>query len=110
MSARPISLAAGGFGGEEILQVADGFDGRSAAVEDVVGEAEELAVLFGDEGVNGFFGIEETPPGGAGDLGRERCGTGAAVEGVIAVPKAEPLAVVGEGDGADGEGGHDWLV
>ncbi len=64
------AASAGGFGGEEILKIADGRYGGGAAVIEVVGEAEELAAAFGDEGVDGFDGVDEAGPGSAGDFGR----------------------------------------
>src|SRR5438309_1496171 len=37
------ALTAGGFGGEQILQIADGLDSRGAAVKQVVCQAEQLS-------------------------------------------------------------------
>ena len=93
-------------GREQVLQVAAGRDRRGAAVEEVVGQAQQAPVLLGDQGVDRFMGVEEPRPGRGGDRRVEVRLALAAVEGVLAVPQGKPLGVVFAGDRADGEG-HD---
>jgi ribosomal protein L14 len=81
------TTAAHRFGGEQILQVADGNDARRAAVIQVMREAHQFAAGFGDQRVHRFIRIKKTRPGHGGDLIRQRRGAGAAIKAVVAGPE-----------------------
>jgi len=101
--------AASGLKSEEILEVAVGGGHVGGAVEDVVDEAEELAIALSDQGVHRLVVVEEAGPGETGGFVGKGCWTGAAVEGVVSVPEELPLGEVGGDDGPDCEGGGHGL-
>src|SRR5260370_23476317 len=88
------ALSAGGFGGEQILQIADGLDSRGAAVKQVVCQAEQLSVAFRDKTMDRFIGVEEARPRHSCRLGSKRGRTGPPVKRIVSVPQREPLVVV----------------
>src|SRR5215469_7833372 len=66
-------------------------DADRAAVEQIVGEADELAAVFRDQRMHGLVWVEEPRPGHPGDLRWQGREARAAVEGVVAVPERQPL-------------------
>ena len=98
---------------EQILQVADIVQPSGAAVEKVVNKADDDSVALRHESMHRFRSVEESSPGGPGDLLRQ-CGRPfAAVEGVVAVPERAPSRVVGGLDlpnGTSGLGHHDVAI
>ena len=96
--------------GEQVLQVTSRFDPRGAAVEQEMGQAEQLAVGLGHQRKHGLVLVEETRPSGCGDFGCQGGVALAAIEGVIASPEGFPGLEVGGLEEADEDGGwHDGL-
>ena len=101
----PHALAARSRVGEQVLQVAGGLDSCCAAVEQEMGEAEQLAVTLGHQRKHRLVLVEESRPGGGGDFWGQRSFTLAAIEGVVAGPEGFPGLEVGGLEGADVDGG-----
>ena len=91
--------------GKQVLHVAGGLNPRRAAVEQEVGEAEQLAVGLGHQCKHGFVLVEETGPGGCCDFGCQGGFAFAAIEGVVACPEGFPGLEIGGLEGADVDGG-----
>src|SRR6266568_5310513 len=88
---------------EQILQIAIGPDCRGAAVEDVVRQAEQLAVALSDQSMHRLICIEEACPGHPRDFRGKRGWTRPPVECVVPLPQGKPLVVVLASYGADRE-------
>ena len=84
------AFAAQCFCGEEVLKVADIVQPRSAAVEEIVHQANNGVPTHGDKRVHGFGRREEALPRGCGDCARKGCGALAAIERVVAVSEWKP--------------------
>ena len=106
----PHTAAAHSRVGKQVLQVTSGLDPRRAAVEQEMGEAQQLAVGLGHQRKHRFVLVEETRPGGCGDFGCQGGVALAAIEGVVTGPEGFPGLEVGGLEGADEDGGwHDGL-
>ncbi len=88
------------FDGEEILQIAVRPVRPSRAVEDAMHDAQDAAVMFGDERMHGFGGIEEA----CESLFSYRRGNVRLVEDLIALPQRFPAGAVARFDGTDMKG------
>src|SRR6266850_25300 len=84
------ALPAHGRSGEEVLQVAGRPDETRAPMEEVVHQADELAVHLGHKRVNGLARVEEAPPRRI----RGRAGDAALVELVVAAPERVPVFAI----------------
>src|SRR5947209_413984 len=87
----PNSAAARVLGGEKVLQIAIRTLGPCRAVEDVMHDADNLAIAFGDKRMHWLGVVEEAREGQIGDVVRYR----RFVEREIALPKRLPLRAVG---------------
>ena len=76
-------------------------DGRGAAVEEIVREAEQFPAALRDQPMHRLIGIEEARPRHSRDVGGKRGRTRAAVKRVVSVPQGQPLVVVPPGDETD---------
>src|ERR1700741_2220558 len=72
-------------------------------MEQIVRKADQSSVVLGDQTMDRFIGVEKAGPRHAGDLGRKRGWTGAAVKRVVAIPQGKPLLEVIRGHEANGE-------
>jgi len=100
------ALAAERILGEKILQIADGFKLRGAAMKEIVGYTGKLTIVHGNQRMNRFDGIEESSPGGGGNVLAKRSHAEPTVKGIVTIPERTPESVIVTLNRSDSEVGH----
>jgi hypothetical protein len=103
------ALAAVLWGDDEVLQVAHVIQPRSAAVKQVVHEADQLLAFgglqAGHEGMHGLIFVKKALPSRLRDLIGQGARAFTAIEGVVGIPERLPSGKVGGLDGANADVG-----
>src|SRR6266404_5856964 len=95
------TFSARGLAGEQILQIAGGFDGRGAPVEEVVRQAKQFSAALSDKAMYRLICIEEARSGHPRNFIGRRRRAGPPVKRVVSMPQRKPLVVVLPGHKAD---------